>query len=304
LGLAQTLQALEYHTPEGFADAPFISVYNTDALADGGTYQYLSSITDGGSNFKLRRVSGLNTVLNPNLTGQFLLRNKDFGQLSQAPIAPGLDFGATRAAGTPVTSGIWPMFPEGDYPASTAINFDLFGTLRNFTADTPNIYNSQIAFCGIRRYSRDKYRPYTSPFKFYELPYTYVHPINLNWAHWTDNVNGLATLPRKFGIQVLENDFQLCAIGATYADGTKIVSNDLRLTLYDVSGFQALSNSPVNLAYYNYNGPAQYGKPVLAPGMVWPMGGRIVFDIQSMLPFGTTKNIALHFMGMRRRRID
>ncbi len=59
----------------------------------------------------------------------------------------------------------------------------------------------------------------------------------------------------------------------------------------------------MNLPYFNYNAPGQYGSPVYpVPSLVWPCKGLLEFEITSMLPVGTAKSFLINFMGVWRAR--
>lgn len=284
-----------YRTPEGKVDVPYAYVYDAKDLTDGQNYQRLAINLDHNSEFILRRVVGANLCVNSNATGKFLGRYFDASQFSQAAIRPGLLLdGTTR-------SGFIPILPEAVYPKGGQLSFDLLGLLRNSTADTPTIYNSQIAFCGMRRFDEGNFFFYKTPYEYRENPYVYTYDLNLTWAHWTDGVNGVPTNPRTFGVKVLEHDFELCAIGVVQRSGALVTTNDFQISLWDASKSQQFSSAPMNIPFVNYNAPAQYGRPVFpVPPIVYPIKGQIFFDIVSMLPFGSTGNYRIHFMGIRR----
>lgn len=288
------IRSIAYKTPNGFVDMPYCYLFDATALTDGSSYPNLSVVTDNDSDFIMRRIVGADLCLNANATGKFQVRDESQVQFFQSPIRPG------RLPNASI-SGSWPVMPEKVYPASSQINFDLLGVSRNFTADTPDIYNSFFGFWGVRRYSRNAVYVHNTDYAYHELPYTYQEGLTIDWGHWTAGSGGIANNVRQFGIQILETDFELCAIGVTYADGTLVSANDFQLSLYDPSGTRKLSNLPVNLPYFNFNAPSNYGAPVFpVPSIVYPMKGHINFEITSMLPFGTVKSYVLHFMGIWR----
>lgn len=289
-------QVRAYQTPKGKVDVPYAYVFDATGLTDGNSYQRLSVPIDYNSEFILRRVSGLDLCVNSNATGKFLCRDSNARQLQQNPIRPGVIIdGAT-------VSGILPILPEIAYPPSSQINFDLLGVLRSVTADVVPIYNSYLAFVGVRRFPADGIYTHETKYSYHELPYTYPFALTLNWSHWTDAASGIPTNPRVFSVPIFSDDFELSAIGVSNADGTPVTTNDFQLSIWDASRSQLFSSIPLNLPYVNYNGPKQYGRPVFpVPSIVYPIRGSIQFSIRSMLPFGVNRNYVIHFMGIKRR---
>jgi hypothetical protein len=300
MSLKDTIKSLEYVTPPGKVDLPYFYIYDATGLTDATDKQNVILTVDYDSEFILRRICGLRTVLNTDITGKYQVRDKSGLQFFQSPIRLGVLQNGTTASST------WPVMPEKLYPQSSQISFDLFGVQRKFNPDTPNIYYSFLGFHGIRRFNQGALWVHQTNYDYHSLPYTYQFGLNIDWGHWTDGVNGIATPPRVFYVQVLETDFELCAIGVTRADGTDLTTNDFQLSLYDPSGSIRLSNIPINTPFFNYNGAMtarSYGKPVFpTPSIVWPMKGLIKFEITSLLPFGTSSQVMFHFMGMWRQR--
>lgn len=287
---------MSYRTPEGKVDVPYVIVFDATGLTDGLSYKNLAVVIDHNSQFILRRVVGLNLCVNPNTTGKFRCHQQNQLQMQQSPIKPGLLLDGTTV------SGMLPVLPEAVYQPNSSIPFELYGVLRDSTADTVTIYNSYLAFCGVRRYDIGGIYVHKTPYPYRELPYTYTYPLNLNWAHWTGASNGVPTNPRVFTIPIYEDDFELCAIGVTHADGTLVTTNDFQISLYDATKSQLFSSSPLNVSYINWNAPVQYGRPVYpVPPIVYPVRGIIQFAITSMLPFGTAGSYMIHFMGIKRK---
>ena len=285
-----------YQTPPGKIDVPYVYVFDASQLTDGATYNNLGVVIDHDSEFILRRVVGLDLVLNPNATGAFLGRYQDQMKMQQSPIRPGLLLdGTTR-------SGMLPVLPEGVFKPASKIGFELHGVLRNFTADTVPISNAFIGFAGMRRFDVGGIFMHATKYSYRELPYTYSYDLNLNWSHWTDAGSGTPTNPHNFNIPIDEDDFELSAIGVTNLDGALVTTNDFQLSLWDASKAQQFSSLPLNLPYFNWNGPKQYGRPVYpVPPIVYPIRGILQFSVVSMLPFGTTGSYRIHFMGIKRR---
>ena len=301
-------QVNAYRTPAGKVDVPYVYVFDASGLTDGLDYKNLSVAIDHNSEFVLRRVAGLNLCVNSNATGKFRCHQQNQLQMQQAPIRPGQMLDGTR-------SGFLPVLPEAIYQPASAIPFELYGVLRNATADTVPIYNSFLAFCGMRRFDEGVIYTHKTPYIYRELPYTYTYQLNLNWAHWTDAGSGIPTQPKVFTIPIYEDDFELSAIGVVQSNGQMVTTNDFQLSLWDASKSQLFSSQALNLPYFNWNGPKTtgtvggvtvvsqpYGRPVYpVPPIVYPIKGILQFSITSMLPFGTTGNYTIHFMGIKRR---
>ena len=64
-----------YRTPPGTLDAPFVYVYDASALTDGQTYQDVAKSIQGDSDFVLRVIRGLDTVLAAAPNGKFSYKN-------------------------------------------------------------------------------------------------------------------------------------------------------------------------------------------------------------------------------------
>lgn len=283
-----------YQTPSGMVDIPYAYTFDASGLTDGNDYQRLAVHIDHNSQFVLRRVMGLNKCVNANATGKFLCRYENSSQMQQSAIRPGRILDG-------MVSAVSPVLPEAIYSPGSKILFDLYGVARQFVADTPNIYTSQLAFTGVRRFNADNFYTYKTKYEYRELPYVYPFQLDLTWAHWTNGTDGVPTNPRTFTVPVLEHDFELCAIGITQTNGLSAGINGFQIALWDAAKAQLFSEVPLNQAYINYNAPAQYGRPVYpVPTVVYPIKGAIRFDITSLLPFGTTGSYVIHFMGIRR----
>lgn len=299
MSMSDTIASLAYKTPDGFVDIPYFYMYDAKSLANGSNQQNLVVNIDQDTDFVMRRVVGMNLCVNANATGMFQVRDKSQLQFFQTPIRPGLVYPSTVAI-----SGSWPVMPEKIYPAGSQIGFDLYGVLRHINVATPTIFRSQLGFHGVRRFRQGAIWVHNTDYAYHELPYTYQYPLTIDWGHWTDGTNGIVNNTRSFGVQILETDFELCAIGVTYADGTQVNGTDFQMSLYDPSGSVRLSNLPVNVNYWNLN-PVDnvYGSPVFpVPSIVWPTKGFINFELTSMLPFGTAKSYMFHFMGIWRAK--
>ena len=298
MSLRDTIASLAYRTPPGKVDMPYFYTYDASSLTDGNNYQSPIVQMQNDSDFLLRRIVGMNLCLNPNTTGSFQIYDRGRRPLSQTAMRPGLLIDGVTTNGNQV------VLPELLYTPSSQISFNLNGVLRNTTADADGtIYNSQIGFQGVRRFNESQFKGYQTRYKYRELPYTYAFTLTINWAHWTASTGQIINNVRTFNVPVLNTDFELCSIGVTYSNGQPVTTNDFRMTLYAADGVTRLSSAPINLPFFNYLAPKQYGQPVFpVPSLVWPRKGLITFDILSMLPFAgfAVKQYVVHFNGIWR----
>lgn len=123
-----------YSSPPGTYDLPFTWGFNDIAqMTNGNDYlNQLVYIKGGYGKFVLRRIVGLNRVLNPT-TGQYQIRDGMSNNIEAVPVfAPSAD-----------DIGI---LPELIYPEQGGIRFDLYKVLKPTVPTT-----GQIAFQGVRR---------------------------------------------------------------------------------------------------------------------------------------------------------
>jgi hypothetical protein len=287
-------------------------VYDASILADSAANAQANNLglaiqTDNDSDFLLRRIAGMNLCLAApgalaGVTGAWNARDRSKIPFSQSEIQPG-NMPTTLGGGQ---SGNWVVLPEKEYLAANILTFDLYGVLRNFTADTTptsnrNIYNSQIGFWGSRRFSKGGFYVHNTTYPYHELPFSYQFGLGLNWGHWINSTGaGVANNPRKFVVPVQEVDFELCSITVTYSNGLPVNTNDFRLSLYGPDGFTLLSSAPMNLGFFNaVPGNYLYGNPVFpVPPLVYALKTNIKFEITSMLPFGAEKEYLINFNGI------
>jgi|SRR5579863_1300839 len=314
--LHDTINSLAYHVPDGRIDAPYCYIYDASVLADSIANTPANNLglavqTDNDSDFLLRRVVGMNLVVAApgalaGVTGAWNARDRSKIPFFQSEVQPGT-MPASLGGGQ---SGNWPVLPEKEYLAANQITFDLYGVLRNFTADTTNIltrriYNSQIGFWGSRRFHKGGFYVHNTPYRYHELPFTYQFGFGMNWGHWINAAGaGILNNPRKFVVPVQEVDFELCSITVTYSNGLPVTTNDFQLHLYGPDGFTLLSSAPMNLPFFNaVPGNYQYGSPVYpVPPLVYALKTNIKFEITSMLPYGTAKEYVINFNGIWRAR--
>ena len=138
-----------YQTPQGYVDFPFAYVYDGTGLTDGQTYFNVTKQLQGDSEFILRRIVGVPTVVaSAAAGGRFNYKNSS-GSYTAGNPGTGIAF-----------KDVWPVVPEKRYAANRQIVFDLFDVARNFNVcgGTP-IYNSYIAFMGVKRFNTNQGYP-------------------------------------------------------------------------------------------------------------------------------------------------
>lgn len=271
-----------YRTPEGKLDAPFVYVFDASAVADAqAQVQNLPVQLQGESEFVLRRIAGVNLCVDTAANGgKFNYRNPSNSYANGNPssgIIPGQN---------------WPVVPEKIYTqANAAIFFDLYNTLRAFTAcgETP-IYISQIAFFGVKRFDRPRgYPTRVTPYEYRECKYGYSFSLTINWNHFSSGT--IVAPPQTFYVTMDRYDFELQRIAITKttsgSQGTGgLLTEDFQVMLYD-SNHHQYSNLALNQGFINSarQSPALTHpyQPALAPTLVYPVGSAIKFDVVSML---------------------
>ena len=270
-----------YRTPEGKVDFPFAYVFDATGITDGlASLQNLPLQLQGDSEFVLRSIRGVNLCVNtPVNGGRFNYRNSSDNYANGNP-SSGIIFPPN-----------WPVLPEKLYPhENAAIHFDLYQTLRNFTAcgNTP-IYNSYIAFFGVKRFSGAK--PYVTPYRYWEQKYAYTFDLTISWSHF--DAAGVVQPPRRFFVLMDRYDFELMRIsvsdttpGGQAGPPGALTTNDFQIMAFDPN-MRQFSSLPLNVVFVNSGRPTaatapQY-QPSLAPSVVYPVGSAITFDITSML---------------------
>jgi len=106
-----------YAPPNGFEDFPFTYVFNADLLVDGLDARNQFVYIEGGlGDFILRRIVGLDSVVNPS-GGQFQIEDDLLTYIQADPVF---------ASG----GGELAIVPETRYRETGAIRFDLYKVLR------------------------------------------------------------------------------------------------------------------------------------------------------------------------------
>jgi hypothetical protein len=110
------MSEIEYQPPQGFVDQYYIYVYDAGSLTDGQNYANLTVQMLGGTDFVLRRVAGVDSVVAP--TGQYQIRDQNQALFFSKPLT----------AGTSAAEFL--IVPERYYNATAQIAFDLYNVLR------------------------------------------------------------------------------------------------------------------------------------------------------------------------------
>ena len=283
-----------YWTPDGTLDFPFMYVYNTATFTDGQNFLNLVQQLQGDSAFVLRRIMGVPLNVAAPSAGKFNYRN------------PNGEYAAGNASTGIIVPPTWPVVPEKLYRVNDQIAFDLYDVLRNNTVCSEGtIYNSQIAFSGVKRFPQGTgYPKQVTPYRYYEKAFTYDFSLTVNWAHFDGHGN--AQPSQRFNQQMDNWDFELCSIRISQPGSTgALTTNDFQISLYDPN-LHAFSNNPVNQLFYNAGRPTPSTSPANqatfpTPTVLYPAGSAITFDITSMLCAASLPQVYdIAFMGIRR----
>ena len=156
-----------YAPPAGYIDSPFTYIFDPNnpngtqvPLSNGGNYPNLFvNIDSGYGDFILRRVVGLDTILNNSASGQYRLRNMTGSYFESLPVCVG-----TGGAGTvSANSAQLAILPEQLYVELSQIRFDLYD-IQMATQ------GSQLGFQGVRRLPGNS----AHPSRFRPKAYTYI----------------------------------------------------------------------------------------------------------------------------------
>jgi hypothetical protein len=179
-----------YTPPEGYIDQPFFWCYDTDDVSDATSPYNIAVNLPGGYDFILRRITGVNSVLNP-ATGGFTVRvGNRVRQLASGVLV------------NPLKLADWLLACEITYPESGAISFDLYNTLKQSLPSSEGaIPYGQIAYQGVRR---RKGQDSTLPGRrFRRMPFHLVLPIDLNWSYFSTQ------RARRFSFVVDNFDYEM-----------------------------------------------------------------------------------------------
>lgn len=296
----------------GFYDSPYIYAksyyqYTTSALA--GNTGLVDDIiqSDGDSDFFARRAYGIQNFNDEN--GQAFLS----GTGAVIPIDP-------------PSGGIindFPLAPEKYYRLGAGIPIQILQTNGAYGNNTYSLffaggtntfaYVTSVLFQGVKR---RRGVPDTDPnYKFYEKPFTYVLPVNINWLYLKTPYTAFQPMANQtFYKQILDFDFELWGIEVGVnprSNGT----NGFRMILYDANGYRLMNDFvhyrqlALNGEFASNNAPGVYGNTLVwnpncfpCPPVVYPKGSSIQVDIQSLADTftGAMGNVFINFKGVRR----
>ena len=256
-----------YLTPDGTLDFPFAYVYPTTTLTDGTNILNISQQLQGDSAFILRRIMGVpTTVASAAAGGKFNFKNAS-GNYANGNPSTGI-----------IVPNTWPVVPEKLYRTNDQISFDLYNTLRQFTAcgETP-IYTSQIAFMGVKRFAKGSTYPrQITPYKYREVRYSYAYELTINWSYFDSFGN--VQPPQRFNQQLDNFDFELLRISISQPGSSgALTTPDFAMTLYDPNMHQFSSN-PMVQGFYNAGRPtpatsSPYQATFPCPSQIYPGRG-------------------------------
>ncbi len=205
-----------YTPPPGFIDLPFIWAFDGSELTDGENYRNLFVYLIGGyGNFILRRVAGLDRVLNP--SGTYQIKDRNNLPWQSDPVVAG-------------GSKDLMIAPELEFPETGFIRFDLANVQKPALATS-----AQVAFQGVRRISGSTPRQNVNPKSF-----TYIMEVDISGLPSGGKVTGRT--------QVVNYPFLLeqVMLFEEAEDGTLTAITDpvVALILFDQNKV-AISNIPV-----------------------------------------------------------
>lgn len=286
-----------YVIPKGKVQTPYIYVFDATQLADGGNFDQLSLRVRGDSDFLLRSIVGIPSVT----VSGFNLYTAGLATVFSNPVI--------TSAVANSNGNRWVIGPELLYPANSDFKIDLLNVARTFNTDgVQNVFTSYIYFQGVRMYNADRgWTPdsYPTTYKYVEREFSYSFPLLVNFRATTAGANGSpATEARTFVQPVRNYEFELHEIRVTNAsDGTPLTTNDFQILLFDPTGQSQLSDVPVNINAINAKSGNGFESVFPVPPMVYPIDGRIKFQIQSLIPFADAtfpRNYNVQFVGVER----
>jgi hypothetical protein len=262
-----------YQAPVGYFDQPFVYVYDADALPDNQERRFANIKTFTGADFILRRVGGIDRVCT-----NFQLRDVLARQIFNSPVNSAFhDF---------------PLLPEVLYPAGDGISFDLLPVVKTLKVNGGfNVPLSQIVFQGVRRFKGYR-RPPSYP--YWEDEFSYILDITIDWPASDTN-------PRRFSIDIFDNDFELLQITEVIEEsGEPGFNTACKIQLYDQVN-EPVFSAPV-IDDLIVDNSTDYQGIVPVPGIVYRIGQQIRLDIISLvLAPDVPQVVHFWFHGVRRR---
>lgn len=269
---------------------------------------YPSSIrSDGDSDFFARRVSGVFNFQDAD--GRFFYSGLDSNTLATRVLPPGA-----------MIEKLYPLGTDIPYQLFVAANLLLGGDVNSMVfpgVNTAFVNLIATKFQGAKRYKGVPDR--TPNYKFYEKDYTYTFSFNLNWLYLVGPTytNFVVENYRTFTQRILDYDFELRSISVDADYKSSSANNPVNrymMRIYDANNY-ALMNDFVGYQFlsqvggYNQAAAPPIGGMLVfnpngfpAPGVVYPKGSTIQFDIQSLCDTGSggTGVQEIQFRGVRR----
>lgn len=309
------MESYQYMTPPGFGDTFYAYTFNGNALGNGNSPSSLrTQITNG--DFILRAWAGLETVAD-----KIQLYDHIYNAFGSLPVAWGKSakfFNVNK----PMSNGI-PVLPEKWYPDFGKIVFDLVNTSPYSTGTdnaANNVYQSQLAFYGVRRRKGVQSDPQGSDYAFTERPRSYQATLTLNSYQQVSNV---ATAPVLLQTLITDYDFELRRIFVSRKDSAGANTGKWRSAAGWPSTFSAniysgnqerIFSNPLYSALFVASTPLPVGgafnSPIPlnsfpAPGIMFRVNSNINMEIFSGLCQSVTAdtvpvNLAINFDGVER----
>ena len=290
-----------YVPPPGHIDEYFMYGYNTDALTNGSSYANLYQTIQAPYDFILRRIVGLDSVLQPN--GSYRFQNHMGTYLSASAIN---------------VTGSQDMLivPELVYPQTSQIRFDL-----NLILNKSRTYSSgcetgatvlygQIGFGGVRRRQAscsDVCESYTA------LPFQTSISITINWQAYTFNSSFVPIAPyptQTFYLPIKNYATEIFNVQVQDTINNSIGGygqSSCKLTLFNAAN-QPLSNVPIVAAYLSDSIPwgrascDRYNCGSFVPTLEYPEESNIRIDVNSLLFTNTVpQTVTLTFTGIQKK---
>jgi hypothetical protein len=265
-----------YTPPIGYYDKPWSYVFDGSNLVNGTSPPNQFVYVEGGGlgDFFLRRVVGIDRVVNVGASGQFQMRDQllNYVQDDRLFIANGGELVIT---------------PELRYPQTTALRFDLYNVLK--AAIGP-----QVAFQGTRRIvgspSTSECQVYKPKLYWYTLTVTFTSPA--------------AAAPQPIFQKIDNYGFDLYAIYITYqgaAGPLSLASAFTSLQLYDMNK-QQLSNIPVLDLFLKGSPGSKKKNGAIVPALYYDVNSQLRIDVQNLGAFGgaVPVTMTIHLVGEQR----
>lgn len=277
-----------YRTPDGKVDIPFIYVYDGNGLTPGSSPDG-NVVPIQAEDFLLRSVVGANQVAD-----SWLYYNPSYSPAMGSGDVATSGFAATPIAATPR----YTVVPEKFFPATSQILFDLATVTLAANADGANV--GYIGWQGVKRVGEGQFgfSTYRTGYQYYERPYTYTMTVDV------DFFLSAGAGPRQFNVEISDGDFELQYIGiqeVTTGAIQPLPVDPFLVTLFDPSGYMALSSAPCSPRWLNYYQGGNFFSCFPAPTLVYPVNSRIKIEVNSLInAAGGARQFQFVFGGLER----